>query len=501
MYILALCIFPIFYYKPLYLYLTLYIFPPFLYGFYTTGEGIAEALHCFTSRPYVLKALDSIYSSNQASAMYFVSLTIAADILCIALIVATGAKHYKQFAGNILHNRLVDRRHAITCAFYAIADRGKVNNSETDEDPGLGMTVSRQIWVNLCSRMVGKYAPSTQTANFIYDLVINGDPRRNTEMLNEDGEEEECSGSSSDVFPRKYAHNIDLYLFFRCCALVAARIVVQVEAPVQDPTDLAVGRGNSLSQRLDSIHKSAGLEQEGRNSSSNSRISSPNSDLMTVYSPCINANTTNNAAGNGSSTAAAAAAVLEETKTTTPAVAFEQHSQDPCFDITMVSVDAHLDDSERTSTFKVLRVSEHPPTTPEVPISSAHSSRSSFPVPPANSIDSTPSSRPSFINRGPTLIRRLNDLADRVHAYMLPIREACIHITGANVTVGGSGFVYTINVFHSINIFLILLLVSCFLSLFLLFICSTIVIYLFITSIYIYLSVSYYCLFYFLFYN
>ena len=69
------------------------------------GEGIAEALHCFTSRPYVLKSLDTIYSENQASALYYVSLTLAADVLCIALIVATGAKHYKQFAGNILHNR------------------------------------------------------------------------------------------------------------------------------------------------------------------------------------------------------------------------------------------------------------------------------------------------------------------------------------------------------------------------------------------------------------
>eukprot|EP00601_Ochromonadales_sp_CCMP2298_P003330 CAMPEP_0173187618 /NCGR_PEP_ID=MMETSP1141-20130122/10810_1 /TAXON_ID=483371 /ORGANISM="non described non described, Strain CCMP2298" /LENGTH=439 /DNA_ID=CAMNT_0014111477 /DNA_START=153 /DNA_END=1469 /DNA_ORIENTATION=+ len=187
-------------------------------AFSNPAEGTATALHCFTSRPYVLKALNTIYPNNQASALYFVGLSLAADVLCISLIVAVGAKHYKQFAGYILHARLVDRRHALECAFIAVRtasmqnsantniERGGVENfgdntekqsrdsdtvdayvdADADADTGMGVGadagvavgVSYDTWVLLCSHVTGKYATSPYTAGFIFDFAVSNDPRQ-----------------------------------------------------------------------------------------------------------------------------------------------------------------------------------------------------------------------------------------------------------------------------------------------------------------------------------
>ena len=94
------------------------------------GQGIATALHCFTSRPYNLKALNPIYAHAQSATVWFMTLQMAADILCIGLIVAVGAKHYKIFAADTLYRRLLDRRHSASAAFYAVVSA----SSETSPD-------------------------------------------------------------------------------------------------------------------------------------------------------------------------------------------------------------------------------------------------------------------------------------------------------------------------------------------------------------------------------
>jgi hypothetical protein len=216
-----------------------------------TGQGIATALHCFTSRPFVLKAVDAIYPSNQASTAYFISLTLAADILCIALIVAVGAKQYKLFAGKILHNRWVDRRHAVTCAFHVlpasvpVQDTAVTVAADTTSDDaasssssaaGAVRTINRDAWLSMCAQLQGKYAPTGHAANFIFDMVTSGDPR----VLHATAESDASSTTSSNTRPVVPIDELDEFLFFRCVAMVAARVAIQPR-----PTQFADGIAES----------------------------------------------------------------------------------------------------------------------------------------------------------------------------------------------------------------------------------------------------------------
>lgn len=193
-------------------------------------EGMFSALHCFSSRPFVLKALNPLYAINETSTVYFMTLSMAADILCISLIVAVGSKHYKLFATEILQRRLVDRRTAGSCAFFATAKDG---------------LMSRDSWMEICEHIGGKYKPNRYTSKFIFDFVVASDPRKEESneassgpVTPEDGADSSSPRFGDDESEASYSrrtteqghlHFLDEFLFFRCCGLIAARIKVQEE--------------------------------------------------------------------------------------------------------------------------------------------------------------------------------------------------------------------------------------------------------------------------------
>lgn len=445
------------------------------------GTGIAEALHCFTSRPYVLKALNTIYPNNQASALYFVSLTLAADVLCIALIVATGAKHYKQFAADILHQRLVDRRHAITCAFHAVAIApvpAENSNDSADAEDGEGVQegqstlerdadkrhshtrsphsrteaspqvidaewrVSREQWLRLCEKLGGKYATPPHTASFIFDMAVTADPRQLRSQAEEDGYDDGDGGSAK---PRtEFLHSVDKYLFFRCCALLAARIVVQVESPVSGAAEQVLrkslsgpeGRSSAMgvAQRL-----SSALHGPGRKSGTSGPAGA---GVLTIFSPAAESTTGRKSASSGT---AASHDTQIGAETEDPQSAGDNEGDEDGdqydYEVTMVSVNAQLDErTERTANVRVLRVSERASTS-----AASYATR-----------QSTVNSHPA----GGSNSRLSSRLREHVFYQMQPVRDLCVKVAGATVTVTLFSRDHTVNLFYATNIFLIFLLVS-----------------------------------------
>jgi hypothetical protein len=462
-----------------------------------SGIGIAEALHCFTSRPYVLKSLSTIYANNQASTLYFVTLTLAADILCIALIVATGAKHYKQFAANILHNRLVDRRHAVTCAFHAIAvppdtgntsvdgscandtaadmhaagdstahssldsadpSRSSVSRSDLRSSPGStpeaidsSWRVSRQRWMQLCAGMGGKYVTTPHTANFIFDMAVNADPRQSAQggsarpSHSSDLPGEGYSGGSEAGGPSEYLHSVDKYLFFRCCALLAARIVVQMESAVHaDAADSSVSGSNhdristlELTQRVSAMYGSG----EGRKSISSRAAGG---GMMTVFSPAVGVDQRESISYGRRSLGGIKTGPRENENLDAgrDSDTGPDGLGEPQYDVTMVSVNAQLNEqSERLSQVLVLRVSER------VSTGSALTGKHSSAATAGN-------------RRQRSFISRLEREAEQLAELLRPVQELCVRITGATATVRLFSRDHTINLFYATNIFLIALLVS-----------------------------------------
>jgi hypothetical protein len=464
------------------------------YVLFHSGIGIAEALHCFTSRPYVLKSLSTIYANNQASTLYFVTLTLAADILCIALIVATGAKHYKQFAANILHNRLVDRRHAVTCAFHAIAvppdsgntsvdgscandtaadkhdagdstahssldsadpSRSSVSRSDLRSSPGStpeaidsSWRVSRQRWMQLCARMGGKYVTTPHTANFIFDMAVNADPRQSAQggsvrpSHSSDLPGEGYSGGSEAGGPSEYLHSVDKYLFFRCCALLAARIVVQMESAVHaDAADSSVSGSNhdrsstlELTQRVSTMYGSG----EGRKSITSRAAGG---GMMTVFSPAVGVDQ-RGSISYGRRSQGGPQKADENPDTWQDSDTGPDGLAEPQYDVTMVSVNAQLNEqSERLSQVLVLRVSERVST--GTALTGKHSSATT-----------------AGNQKQRSLFSRLEREAEQLAELLRPAQELCVRITGATATVRLFSRDHTINLFYATNIFLIALLVS-----------------------------------------
>ncbi len=96
-------------------------------------------LQCVASRSYSILALTPYYDVNPTSALFFLCLTIAADLVCINLIVAVGNRQYKIFSGLLYKRQLRNRRQAFVAIHDLLAD-----------DKGY---ITRDTWVGFCSHI------------------------------------------------------------------------------------------------------------------------------------------------------------------------------------------------------------------------------------------------------------------------------------------------------------------------------------------------------------
>ena len=74
-------------------------------------------LESYSCRSYVIFALDPLFRINASSSLFFVSLTIFADIFCQALIVATGTRQYQLYSVTVFRKELLNRKRAMLAVF------------------------------------------------------------------------------------------------------------------------------------------------------------------------------------------------------------------------------------------------------------------------------------------------------------------------------------------------------------------------------------------------
>jgi hypothetical protein len=151
----------------------------------TFSYALFTTLHCFTSRPYCLMAMKPYFELNEFAAVFFVTLTLSADLICISLIIAIASSEYKLFVAQYLQRRMHSRAFTTRLVFDSFCNKEK--------------RLERSAWCKLCDSMSDKYHRSHGEAGIMFAL-----------------EDEQNTGS------------IDYLSFVRLCALIAQRVVIMV---------------------------------------------------------------------------------------------------------------------------------------------------------------------------------------------------------------------------------------------------------------------------------
>jgi hypothetical protein len=81
------------------------------------GYSLFTTLHCMISRPSVLYRINPIFEENLYSPLFFVTLTLVGDIVCIALIIAIGTRNFRDFSSENFKRRLKYRQLALRAIF------------------------------------------------------------------------------------------------------------------------------------------------------------------------------------------------------------------------------------------------------------------------------------------------------------------------------------------------------------------------------------------------
>lgn len=90
--------------------------------FSTYTFSLMTCLHCFSSRPTVLYRILQLWENSNVSALYFVILTVFADLIVGAFLVAVGNRYYRDFTMFNFRKRLMYRRKALLALFYLYCD-------------------------------------------------------------------------------------------------------------------------------------------------------------------------------------------------------------------------------------------------------------------------------------------------------------------------------------------------------------------------------------------
>ena len=180
------------------------------YNFPTTMMTVWVA-----SRVFSILALSPYYEVNPTASLFFLALTIAADLVCINLIVAVGYQQYQLFSKTLYKRQLCNRRQAFVAIHSLLAD-----------DRGF---VSRETWLGFCSHIQGKYSVKRQAADLLFSLECEKD---------NDQAGFDC---------------VDAVGFFRLSGLLSARIDIDVTkvvpaTPTGETTSAPWGTGEDDSE-------------------------------------------------------------------------------------------------------------------------------------------------------------------------------------------------------------------------------------------------------------
>jgi hypothetical protein len=198
--------------------------------FDTIPESFLTVLHAITSRSYNMLRLSDYYSHSTVTAVFFVGLTLAGDLICTNLIIAVGNRQYRLFGIRTFRRQLKNRRQAMIAIHEILSD-----------DQGY---ITRSRWTGFCSNINGKYSVKKNFADMLFNI---------------EGFSVAGTTGGEDI--------IDCDGLFRLCALLSARVrVLGVAAPHVAPPPVEVDATEpsseaSQSQRQASVQRLASLSR------------------------------------------------------------------------------------------------------------------------------------------------------------------------------------------------------------------------------------------------
>ena len=174
--------------------------------FDTPYEAFLTSLYSATSRSYNILVLNPYFEVTAASTVYFVALTIVADLIILNLMIAFGNRQYRIFAAKLFKRQLRNRRQALVSIHSILCD-----------DNG---NIDRKTWLDFCSNCQGKYAITQKVADTIFTLECENDPYK----------------SNFDT--------IDCLGLFRLAALLCSRVKIDVDKLKDNGKSLSPGNGD-----------------------------------------------------------------------------------------------------------------------------------------------------------------------------------------------------------------------------------------------------------------
>lgn len=134
--------------------------------FNTYWSSLYTCFRCYLSRPSALWTLSSYYRLNHATAMFFVTLTLVADIFGSSLIIATGTRHFRDFSLLCFRFKLKSRRAGLLALFNLLedmqrhtrassVDRTMMKSIAISDSSKLSGELSFETWLVFCSCIWG----------------------------------------------------------------------------------------------------------------------------------------------------------------------------------------------------------------------------------------------------------------------------------------------------------------------------------------------------------
>ena len=130
--------------------------------FNTYSQALETCLLCFTSRVSSLFIMQDFYRINQFSVLYFVVLSLIADMILMSLMTAIGSSEMGQYSVQLLMSRMRRRYEAALAAFVIM--------QIPDEKTRQGSYLPIDTWLSVVKCIPGKYRISANTAKCLFLL-------------------------------------------------------------------------------------------------------------------------------------------------------------------------------------------------------------------------------------------------------------------------------------------------------------------------------------------
>jgi hypothetical protein len=129
-------------------------------NFSSLPKSVMTCLHSFSARGFAIYALDPYFSTRSTSAVFFVCLSIVTDVICTALIIATGNRQFRSFANIIFKEQLQARKLAMIAIHRSLATISTSGDFKlpASVEEGNHLTIDRDTWCKFATSVTSDYS-------------------------------------------------------------------------------------------------------------------------------------------------------------------------------------------------------------------------------------------------------------------------------------------------------------------------------------------------------